>query len=312
MKTRLLLALIGLLTTLISITPSHAQISILFDYSFDTFEFFSGANIGRRTYLEAAASALQSRLGDTLDSIIPGGDNSWSASFSNPSDGSAQQVANPSIAANTLVIYAGGRNLSGGVLGIGGPGGFSASGTLAWLDTVSTRGETGAPDSDFGPWGGSITFDTDAAWHFDSDPSTIESFTGFNDFYSVALHELGHVLGTGTATSWNNLISGGLFNGPVSVSLNNGNPVPVTNDNGHWASDTPSTLPGTATSQETAMDPELTEGTRKYFTDLDFGGLDDLGWDVVPVPEPAQYALIAGLGLLGFAAYRRRRAVAKA
>jgi hypothetical protein len=54
------------------------------------------------------------------------------------------------------------------------------------------------------------------------------------------------------------------------------------------------------------MDPDLTIGTRKFFTDLDIGVLDDIGWDVVPVPEPQAYALVAGLGLLAFALYRRR------
>jgi len=54
------------------------------------------------------------------------------------------------------------------------------------------------------------------------------------------------------------------------------------------------------------MDPDLTVGTRKFFTDLDFGGMDDLGWDVTPVPEPQTYALVAGLGLLVFSLCRRR------
>jgi len=86
----------------------------------------------------------------------------------------------------------------------------------------------------------------------------------------------------------------------------NGGPVPLTFDGGHWGSGITSTLPGTGTPQEVAMDPDLTTGTRKFFTDLDFGGLDDLGWDVTPVPEPQAYALVAGLGLLVFALCRRR------
>ena len=35
-------------------------------------------------------------------------------------------------------------------------------------------------------------------------------------------------------------------------------------------------------SQEAAMDPTLSAGTRKYFTELDWAGLADVGWEVVP------------------------------
>ena len=45
-------------------------------------------------------------------------------------------VNNLKVAANTIVIYVGGRSdLGGSELGQGGPGGFGASGTQAWLDT---------------------------------------------------------------------------------------------------------------------------------------------------------------------------------
>lgn len=289
-----------------SMHAAWAQVSISFDYTYDSGGFFSGANNVARTDLEAAGSALQSRLADTLSAIAPGGGNSWTAQFSNPATQVQQNVNNLSVAANTLVIFVGSLNLGASTLGLGGAGGFTASGTQSWLDTISMRGQAGAPNTDVGPWGGSISFNSTAAWYFDPDPSSTESFAGQNDFYSVALHELGHVLGIGTATSWNNQIVGGQFTGPASKAVNGGNPVPLDSGGGHWANGLTSTLPGTSTLQEAAMDPSLTVGTRKYFTDLDFAGLQDSGWQVTPVPEPGQYALVFGLSLLGFAAYRRR------
>jgi hypothetical protein len=302
MKTRFIPLLVASLAALSPV--ARAQVSITFDYSLDSSGFFG--NSAARAVLDSAASALQSRLADTLDAISPGGGNSWSANFANPATGTQTSVTDLNVPANTLIIYVGAHNLGGSTLGQGGFGGFSGGGSQAWIDTLSARGESGAPSSEFGPWGGSIAFNDTAAWYFDSNPSTVESFSG-NDFYSVALHELGHVLGIGTAQSWDNLITGGNFTGAVSMSLNGG-PVPLTVDGGHWANGLTSTLPGTATGQEPAMDPDLTVGTRKFFTDLDFGGLDDLGWDVTPVPEPQTYALVAGLGLLVFALCRRRAA----
>ena len=53
------------------------------------------------------------------------------------------------------------------------------------------------------------------------------------------------------------------------------------------------------------MDPSIFDGTRKYFTELDYAGLDDIGWTVIPEPGTT-ILLISGLGL---AAVRRRPTV---
>jgi hypothetical protein len=60
--------------------------------------------------------------------------------------------------------------------------------------------------------------------------------------------------------------------------------VPLSADKSHWDEDTMSVVYGTATSQEAAMDPDLTVGTRKKLTDLDVAALTDLGWTVVAPP----------------------------
>jgi hypothetical protein len=131
----------------------------------------------------------------------------------------------------------------------------------------------------------------------------MENIGTMSDFYSVALHELGHLLGFGIAPSWDTFRVANTFTGPASMSLNGGLPVLVDADGSHWASGTTGDVssPVFIDNQEAAMDPTLLEGTRKYFTDLDFAGLDDLGWQVVP--EPGVAGLLAG----GVALLVRRR-----
>jgi hypothetical protein len=279
---------------------AHAQPTIVIDYSLDTNNFFGSAGSPQRTTLETAASILTSRLSDTLTAINPITNvDDWTADFLHPGTGASTSLPNLTIPQNTILVYAGGRNLSG-PLGQGGPGGFSVSATnQSFFEAVVGRGQPGAlgaanTQTDFGRWGGSITFDTVGPnWHFSLDgPSA-----GEDDFLSVALHELGHLLGFGLAPSWQNLVSGSSFTGPVSTSLFGSNP-PVTG--GHWGFGT------MYQGQEVAMDPDLLVGTRKNFTELDFGGLDDLGWQVTPVPEPATVLGVAALGLAGALGLRRR------
>jgi hypothetical protein len=288
---------------------AHGQVTFQFDYS------YGGTSITpeARALMVAAGNALSSRLGDTLSVVSPGGGNSWSINFNDPGSGGSQTISNPTIGANTIVVYVGERGLGSGVLGQAGPGAWSASGTSDWITTVDRRGSSGYTQNntglghtatDFAPWGGSITFGTGISWYFDSDPSTVEGFAGQSDFYSVAVHELAHVLGYGTSDSWNNDRSGSSFLGPASLALNN--PLSLSSDFGHWNNGTMSYVGTPGNLQEAAMDPNLTVGTRKYFTELDYAGLTDIGWQVSPVPEPAEIAGAVGLGLVGFASYRRR------
>ncbi|VAX07897.1 hypothetical protein MNBD_GAMMA25-1142 [hydrothermal vent metagenome] len=294
----------GLLLTGVMGLISHqaAAISIVFDYSYDSSGFF--ADTQRVSLLNAAGNALGSRLQDTLGAITPGGVNTFDASFINPGTGSTATINNYNVLDNTLVIYVGGRDL-GSTLGIGGSGGFSAGGTQSFIDSLN-RGQTGvdlAPPTDFGPWGGSISFNSTANWYFDTDLSTDADIVG-NDFYSVALHELGHVLGLGTAGSWDTWVNStdATFTGNLST-LAFGSAVPLYSDLSHWNTGTMSTVDGVA--QEAAMDPNLTTGTRKLFTELDYTGLGDVGWEVSAVPVPAAVWLF-GSGLLGLLHFGRR------
>ena len=129
-------------------------ISIQFDYSRDTSHFFDDP--ARRTLLELAGQTIGNQLHDSLWAISPSGRNTWTASFSDPASTNLRVVKNLKIPADTLVVFVGARDI--GPLAFGGPGGYSSTGSTAWLDLVSARGQVGAltkTATDFGPWGGS-------------------------------------------------------------------------------------------------------------------------------------------------------------
>ena len=55
------------------------------------------------------------------------------------------------------------------------------------------------------------------------------------------------------------------------------------------------------------MTPSILNGTRQLFTDLDVAALNDIGWDIAPVPLPPALYLF-GVGLLGLFSVARKRA----
>lgn len=229
----------------------------------------------RQSVIAAAGAYVGSRLGDSLAAVDPVDEQRFVGSTFYPGTGTGSARVS-SVLADTLVVFVGANNaLAGSTLAVGSPGGTSASGGATFVSLAQNRGQ--APGTDFGPWGGSIAFNPGFNWYTDPDPSTVESFSGW-DLFSVAIHELGHLLGFGTATSWSNQAVDKAFTGANAQSAYGG-PVPLA-DGWHWASGLQSLALGG--SQEAAMDPTLSAGTRKYFTELDWAGLADIGWEVVP------------------------------
>jgi hypothetical protein len=275
-------------------------VELAIDYSYDTSGFFNVAE--RRGAIEAVADFYGALIRDNLLKIDPAEfpGSSWTATFTHPATGGAEQVENLIVPEDTIIIFVGARNLSGSTLGIAGPGGFGASGfSQAWFDRIRGRGNPGAEpeadseQTDFAPWGGSATFDADRTWNF----SLSGNQTGA-EFVAVALHELGHVLGIGTAASWNNLISANQFAGE-SVLRSYDGALPVTPDFGHIGGGLTSRSFGSfgvghGLSRAPIMQPSISDNGSTFLTasDVDLAALADIGWEVLPVPE----FLAAGLG----------------
>jgi hypothetical protein len=262
-------------------TPAAGPIRPRFDYSLDTTGFFNVQE--RRDILQVAADIVFSKFSDVLTAITPSGTNTWQAVFPNPTTGATQVINGGVIAANEIVIYVGARDLPGTTVAQGGPGGLGWSGTTAWGQSVTSRGQPGALGTtltDIGPWGGSMTVDPTIKWHFGATTQGLDSDE--YDFLSVVSHEFMHIFGYGitrpdVTSSWTRLVSNGFFTGANARAANGGVNVRLSGNQEHWAEGTQSN------GQEALMDPSINNtGIRKLPTPLDVAGLQDIGWQLIP------------------------------
>jgi hypothetical protein len=278
--------MVCLLTTCFLAVESHG-LTIELNYDYDTNGFFDNSEV--RQALEFAVQAFTPFTDQLLEIKPDDGGNSWTARIDHPGlVAPGFPVTNPAIEASTLLIFAGGRDLLGTQVGLGGRGRASpVEGTTAFKDIVRNRGQgiTNNDDDeiavDYGPWGGSISFDTTEPspegtprdWHYgiDTAPST-----GQTDFLSIAVHELAHVLGFGLSDVYDNQISGSTYQGPATTEINGGIGVPVVS--GHWVNGTRS--PPYADPPLAAMNGSIVLGSRIPFTPLDYAALKDIGWEV--------------------------------
>lgn len=254
------------------------SVSVRLDYTYDTHGFFTDPD--RRALMQAAVDSIAPRLQDSLAAITPSRGNTWQANFFNPVTNSTVTLNNPSIGQNEIIIYVAGASIGSSELGLTTTGGFTASGSRAWLDLVRTRGQAGVQGNaptDYSTWGGMVTFDSDTRWHFGTGTPGSTQY----DFTSVALHELMHIFGFGLGEpAFTRHVSGSRFVGP-SVVATAGAGVPVVGSPpDHWA-------PGTRfNGEESALVPSLPPGTRRTLTAIDYAALDDIGWDLSTSPPP--------------------------
>src|SRR4051812_29628508 len=212
------------------VTPS---VKFLLDFGFDTGFFVNHPD--RINTVRAAAADLANRFTDTLAAIpypaAPG--DHWTAEFDRPGGvGQAESVENLLVPANTIVVFVGARELVGEKYVTS--TGRQVFGSADWNTLVLGRGQAnsfGAAATDFGPWGGSLTYDSIANWHFGIDPPGNANET---DIYMATQKGLMELMGFGASEAWFRVASGEQFFGPKATAVYGAPTVPLSSNNRYW------------------------------------------------------------------------------
>ncbi|MDQ8189943.1 PEP-CTERM sorting domain-containing protein [Roseibacillus persicicus] len=184
-------------------------------------------------------------------------------------------------------------------------------------NTLTHAEQTSSYELNFGPVMGSMWFNDSPAdisdgreswevnndyWHFDH---TTPVGTGKLDIYSIALHEIIHVLGYGTGDNWNDFVSGMDWTGPEAIALLGTGEDTLHEDGYHIESGLESPGYQDGIMRQTVMNRSPLVGQRDQLTLLDLAFLKDSGYEIAVIPEPSTASLIALLGLAGIF-FRRR------
>lgn len=281
-----------------------SALNIQIDYTYDDNNFFDTQE--KKDAIESVAKFYGDLLQDNLlriDSSEFSSTSTWVPQIFEPATGNSITLSDMVVPENTIIVYVGSRNLGGNVKGRGGPNGFASgtTGSSSWISRLLGRGQAGAEfrsteahlRTDIALWGGTIAFDDDSIWNF----SLEENQSGV-EFLRVALHEMGHVLGLGPSSSWDNLISEGNFTGPAAIA-SHGSAPPA--DGSHFLTSLNSPLYGSYGTTHGDSAPVLMLGSSTdngsnfdVITDLDLAALIDIGWELsvptqltAPLPSPA-------------------------
>lgn len=310
------------------VSISHG-IDIVIDYTLDSNNFFDTQQ--KKDALQAAADRYSRIITSSLNAVGPSDSTAgWRIGFNHPGTGAPYEISTAAnfgsdplngsapaadeygfagLPANVWILYAGGRSL--GSAGVGGTG--TGTNFLSTFEDEQGPMHRGIEDNtpgdpitvdDLPRWGGTISFDTGEDWHFDL--TTVAPF-GKLDFYSIALHEIGHALGL--ATDFNQLPhSGSTYTGGFAIAaFNDDNSASATSlslvssgnlhfaDNVHkslvFSDGTPQTVGvvGAGVLQDLLMDPVANFGgiqDRIELTNVDVAALRDVNWSTLATAPP--------------------------
>lgn len=237
-----------------------SNFNIKLDYRFDTNGFFNDP--AKRTALEGAARAWETYIQDDFPNAPAG----TQITLANPASGRRTNLTLDA-EVDDLVIFVGARPLEGDTLAMTGEV------RLNYFPNSSLANRNFG--SFLAPVAATMVFDSNFNWFFDSTPNTTNDIPSRQiDFFSVALHEIGHALGLTYANE--SLIYNGYFNGARATALNGGNPIPLDDTEGHVKQGF--LVNGNGSRQ--LMQPALGSGTAARISALDLAMLGDIGYAV--------------------------------
>lgn len=310
--------------------------TIRVDYRFDSEGFFD--NPDARAALEAAAARWSRIIDQDLLAVDIGDEAQSDVRFqlANPGTGQVIQLSAAASASSDFftqfgqpeadvyldgffleedvwILFAGARSLNssialGGSIGLG----INLVGVDEDPESIVNRGFNNGPDS-LSVLGGIVSFDVDSDWHFGLFE---EAPLGQIDFYTIALHEIGHGLGLNSTGNpqFDSLLSAEQYTGQFAVEAYNADNnddvntleiVRLSPRDYHWENNVyqsqifelggPSRfgVVGDGELQDLLMDPAaaFSQNVRRLeVTNVEVGALRDLGWSVITEDPPAEPA----------------------
>ena len=296
---------------------SSTSVTIVFDYTYDTNGFFTPE---RRAIMLKAADALTSRMEGTtwarVDTDGLGGN--YDLAFIDPSTLAISWSHNVVIPENQITIYLGAINFVDSPWDrMQSSKGSGATQLMSIRNVSGGIGNVLTTSTQYRPINASITFDLQGIqgfsqgitnqWHFDSDGNlntddrdpTDPHYNEYSDFYTTAIHELGHVMGIHNpdvfspfieadpnfCSAYLNLVDddgagGYAFTGSNAKQLyydHIGQNIPLeVSTKCHWADGVRSVTADGFTS----INHESTQMFRLGFSELEFGALQDMGYTI--------------------------------
>ena len=239
---------------------------IILDYRYDTAQYFTR---DRRLVLRTAAASWEQYVASDF-TAIPAGTYVRARDPQNPDAGGSNFTVSYPI--DDLVLFVGSSTIDG-------PGGTLAaaysSNTAQGMsaDLAATLGQryNGNP---FQPWVATIVVDKEESFFFDATMDTADDIPQTQeDFYSTALHEIGHTLGTGQSAAYLALVSNSTFTGAKAVEIYGG-PIPLTSDGRHVLKTV------IVDGRRVVMDESDAAGQRSLITRLDLAMIEDQGYQI--------------------------------